>query len=55
MLDTIIWAVIWLCCAGTVAVGIGLAVIRVRECQIPREVTAAELARLTADAGWWRK
>jgi len=54
MLNAIVWAVIWLCCAGTVAVGIGLAVIRVRECQIPPEVTAAEVARLTSEPGWWK-
>jgi hypothetical protein len=37
-----------------VAVGIGLAVVRVRECQIPADERAAELARLTAEPGWWK-
>jgi len=53
-METIMWCLVWLCCAGAVAFFVGGMVAHVREQQVPREDVAAELARITAQEGWWK-
>jgi len=45
---------VWLLAGGIVASFVGLAIVRVRECQIPQDVTAAELLRITSEPEWWK-
>ena len=46
--------VVWLLAAAAVAFFVGGMVAHVREQQVPREDVAAELARITAQEGWWK-